>query len=94
MFSKGLSQDNGVILVNSGESIIDASIHMFFMNFDITVLWLDKNMVVIDKALAKKWHPLYYPKKPAKYILELHHSQFSEYSIGDKLVLINADDNS
>jgi len=94
MFSKGLRQDNGVLLVNSGESTINASIHMFFMNFDITALWLDKNMVVVDKVVAKKWHPFYYPKKPAKYILELHHSQFPEYSIGDKLVFLNADDNS
>ncbi len=91
MFSKELRPDYGVMLADNDESRINASIHMFFMNYDITVLWLDKNMVVVDKVLAKKWHPYYAPKKPAQYILELHHSKFSEYSIGDKLVLTGED---
>ena len=60
---------------------------MFFMNFDITVLWLDQNMVVIDKAFAKKWRPMYLPKKPAQYVVELHQEMFEKYQIGDQLFL-------
>ncbi len=92
MFSKELKPDHGLLLVNKSESKADASIHMFFMNYDITVLWLDAHLVIVDKALAKKWHPFYGPSEPAKYILELHHSQFAEYSIGDKLVLLDGQD--
>ena len=88
MFSRDLQPDSGVMLVDKDESKANASIHMFFMNYDITVLWLDKNMVVVDKVLAKKWRPYYAPEKPAQYILELHESKFSEYAVGDQLVKV------
>lgn len=91
MFSRKLKHDYGLVLVENNETRINTSIHMMFMNYDITVLWLDKQMVIIDKVLAKKWFPIYIPKKPAQYVIELHHSKFSEYSIGDKLILINGD---
>ena len=91
MFSRKLKHDHGVILVDNNETRINTSIHMMFMNYDITVLWLDRQMVIVDKVLARKWFPIYIPKKPAQYVMELHHSKFSEYSIGDKLILINGD---
>ena len=84
MFSRKLKHDHGLVLVENNETRINTSIHMMFMNYDITVLWLDKQMVIIDKVLARKWVPIYIPKKPAQYVIELH-----EYSIGDKLILIN-----
>jgi uncharacterized membrane protein (UPF0127 family) len=89
MFLKELKPDHGIILVENNETRINTTIHMLFMNYDLTVLWLDKQMVIIDKVLAKKWVPIYYSKKPAQYVVELHHSKFSEYSIGDKLILLN-----
>jgi len=89
MFSKNLKHDSGVILVEKKESRVNTSIHMMFMNYDITVLWLDKHMVIVDKILAKKWAPIYISKKPAQYIIELHHSKLTEYMIGEKLELID-----
>jgi len=91
MFSRKLKQDHGIVLVEKNETRINTTIHMMFVNYDITVLWLDKQMVVIDKVLAKKWVPIYIPKKPAQYVLELHHSKFPEYSIGDQLILLDRD---
>ena len=91
MFSRKLKLDHGVILVDNVETKMNTSIHMMFMFYDITVLWLDKQMAVVDKVLARKWAPIYIPKKPAQYVMELHHSKFSEYSIGDKLILVNGD---
>lgn len=91
MFSRKLKHDYGLILVENNETRVNTSIHMMFMNYDLTVLWLDKQMVIIDKVLAKKWVPIYIPKKPAQYVIELHRSKFPEYSIGDKLILINGD---
>ncbi len=85
MFSRELKADHGIIIVENNESRLNTAIHMMFMNFDITVLWLDKDLVVIDKVLAKKWAPYYAPKKPAQYVVELHQSMLSEYSIGDRL---------
>lgn len=89
MFVKELDLDRGIILVDHEESRINSSIHMLFMNFDILVLWLDKNLVVVDKVLAKKWKPAYLPKLPAQYVLELHPTKFSEFSIGDQLIILN-----
>ena len=91
MFSRELKQDDGLVLVEKNENRMNTSIHMMFMNYDITALWLDKQMVIVDKVLARKWVPFYIPKKPAQFVLELHQSKFSEYSIGDKLILINGD---
>ena len=86
MFSKELPLDEGIILVEQTESRLNTSIHMLFMNYDITVLWLDKNMNIVDKALAKRWRPMYVPKKPAKYVIELNQACFSKFSIGDQLI--------
>ena len=91
MFSRKLKHDYGLVLVENTETRINTSIHMMFMNYDLTVLWLDKQMAIIDKVLARKWVPIYIPKKPAQYVIELHRSKFSEYSIGDKLIFINGD---
>lgn len=89
MFSRELKPDYGLIIVENNESRINTAIHMMFMNYDITVLWLDKNMVIVDKVLAKKWIPFYSSKIPAQYIVELHQSKFSEYSIGEPLIMFN-----
>jgi uncharacterized membrane protein (UPF0127 family) len=58
---------------------------MMFMNYDITVLWLNNDMVVVDKALAKRWALYYGPKEPAQYILEIHPSRYDDFEIGDQL---------
>ena len=89
MFTKSLAPNEGLILVERQEGRLSTSIHMCFMNFDITVLWLDKNQRVIDKALAKKWRPLYLPNKPAQYVVELHKTQFNNFAVGDKLIFVS-----
>ena len=86
MFRKSLDQDEGIILADRGESRINTAIHMLFMNLNITVLWLDKNFVVVDKVLAKRWRPFYLPSKPAQYVIELHENQINNFSVGDNLV--------
>lgn len=88
MFTKELKPNQGIILVDNNETMMNTSIHMMFMSYDLTVLWLDNQMVIVDKVLARKWMPFYIPKKPAQYVAELHPSKFSEYSIGDKLIIV------
>jgi len=85
MFRNDLAENSGALLVENTESKANTSIHMLFVKFDLTVLWLDKNRVVVDKVLAKKWFPFYFPKEPAQYVLELHKSKFPDYEIGDVL---------
>ena len=85
MFTKSLPENGGILIPNKGESRINTSIHMFFMGYDITVLWLDKNRVIVDKALAKRWRPFYMSKQPAQYVVELHHDRYDDYAIGEKM---------
>ena len=87
MFKKDLEPDGGVLLVENRESRLNTAIHMLFMNFDLAVLWLDADLVVVDKVLARKWVPLYVPRQPAQYVAELHPSRYSEFEVGEQLAL-------
>lgn len=85
MFKKSLLSNEGVLLVEASDNRINSAIHMFFMNFDIAVVWIDSKMTVVDKVLAKKWKPYYAPREPAKYILETHPDLLNAYKIGDQV---------
>lgn len=87
MFTRELDPNSGIMFVENGESKVNTSIHMFFMRYDLTVLWLDSDRVIVDKVLAKKWAPFYIPQKAAQYVVELHPSKFDVFEIGDQLVL-------
>ena len=87
MFSKEIEPDRGIILVNRAESRLDSAIHMLFMRYDLTVLWLSRDQVIVDKVLARKWHPIYLPKKPAQYVLEIHPDEYANFAIGEQLEL-------
>ena len=89
MFKKQLNPNFGLFFKETSESRINTSIHMFFMRFDITVLWINKNFVVVDKVLAKKWRPYYAPKTPAQYTIELHSDRLKDFNIGDQLQVTN-----
>ncbi len=92
MFFKELKENQGIILTEKKESRISTSIHMMFMNFDLAVFWLDKNRVIVDKVLAKRWMPAYFPKKPAQYVIELHASKLSAFSVGDMITIDSGDE--
>jgi len=82
-FRARLSPDAGLILVGNRNSRLDSSIHMLFVSFDLTVVWIDSNMVVVDKVLAKSWRPAYFSKRPAQYVLEIHPERWDEFAVGD-----------
>lgn len=85
MFRKSPGQNYGLFFPGSSDSRINTAIHMFFVNFRLAVYWLDKNNVVVDKAMAERWRPLYMPCKPARHILELHENRIDAFAIGDRL---------
>lgn len=89
MFRKEINPYFGLLFKESSESRVNTSIHMFFMRFDITVLWLNRDHIVVDKTMAKKWRPFYASKHPAQYTLELHADRLLDYSIGDFLEVSN-----
>lgn len=90
MFRFRLSLDDGLLLVQSRDSRLDSSIHMFFVPFDLAVFWINSRMEVVDKVIAKSWRPAYFPKADAKYILEIHPGRIKDYNVGDKVEFKNA----
>jgi len=83
MFRPRLSRDEGLVLVGTRDSRLESSIHMFFVSFDLTVLWINSDMKVVDKVLARSWRPMYVSKQPAKYVVEIHPERWGDFEIGD-----------
>lgn len=82
-FRSHLECDEGLLLVGMRDSRLDSSIHMFFVPFDLSVIWINSKMQVVDKVLAKSWRPAYFSKQPAKYVLEIHPDRWGDFEIGD-----------
>jgi len=90
MFRPRLDPDEGLLLVEKRDSRLDTSIHMLFVPFDLAVFWINSDMVVVDKIIAKSWKPAYFPKSDAKFTLEIHPNRWGDYEIGDKVEFKNA----
>jgi uncharacterized protein len=90
MFRSCLPLDEGLLLVEKRDSRIDTSIHMFFVPFDLAVFWINSEMIVVDKVIAKSWRPAYFPKTDARFTLEIHPDRLEDYEIGDKVEFKNA----
>jgi len=89
MFHSPISIDQGLIINQNNESKIDSAIHMFFVNFDLAIIWIDQLNKVVDTCLARRWHPFYMPNKRAKLILEIHPDHLDQFGIGDQLSIEN-----
>ena len=82
-FRSRLGRQEGLLLVGKRDSRIDSSIHMLFVPFDLSVIWINSAMQVVDKVLARSWRPAYFSKVPAKYVLEIHPERWGDFEIGD-----------
>lgn len=82
-FHSSLARDDGLLLVGKRDSRLDSSIHMFFVPFDLSVIWINSAMRVVDKVLARSWRPAYFSKQAAKYVLEIHPERWTDFEIGD-----------
>jgi uncharacterized membrane protein (UPF0127 family) len=90
MFRPRLDPDDGLLLVEKRDSRLDTSIHMLFVPFDLAVFWINSDMTVVDKVIAKSWRPAYFPGADARYTLEIHPDRWADYEIGDKVEFKNA----
>ena len=82
-FRSGIPRDEGLVLVGTRDARLDSSIHMLFVPFDLSVIWINSSMQVVDKVLAKSWRPAYFSKAPARYVLEIHPERWGDFEIGD-----------
>jgi len=87
MFTKQLAVNEGALFINKSENKIDSAIHMLFMNFDIAVFWINNSNIIVDKAIAKKWYLLYYPRAKASKIFETHVNNFEQLQIGEQIII-------
>jgi uncharacterized membrane protein (UPF0127 family) len=87
MFTDPIDPWHGLLMVQPTQDRVNAAIHMFFMNYDIGVIWLNRDLAVVDSRYAKRWRPAYSPAHPAKYVLETHPDRIADFHIGDRLVI-------
>lgn len=79
LLNKKSINDEGLLLMNC------SSIHCFFMKFTIDVVYLSKEMVVMDKETVKPWK-IGKIVKNTKHVLELPEGTANNILIGDKIV--------
>lgn len=84
-----LSAGRGLLLADTSESQLNSGIHMLGMSFDLTIVWLDKNLKVVDVCRARRWRSFLFPRKPARFVIECGVSRYEDFHIGDKLTLQN-----
>jgi uncharacterized membrane protein (UPF0127 family) len=82
-FRSALGRDEGLLLVGKEDSRLDSSIHMLFVPFDLSVIWINSALQVVDKVLARSWRPAYFSKQPARYTLEIHPERWADFEVGD-----------
>jgi uncharacterized membrane protein (UPF0127 family) len=86
-FRRALDEDEGILLVGGRESRIETAIHMLFVFFPITAIWLDRNGRVVDVRLARPFRPLYVSRAPARDVLEGPPALLGRVQMGDQLRL-------
>jgi len=82
-FRARVAPEEGLLLVGKRDSRLDSSIHMLFVSFDLSVIWINAALQVVDKVLAKSWRPAYFSRQPARYVLEIHPQCWGDFEIGD-----------
>jgi len=90
MFVRHLDKDSGLLLVQGRDSRLEASIHMLFMWIDLAVIWINKDLEVVDTCLARRWRPAYFPRLPACYVLETGPEHLKDFKPGDKVSINEA----
>ncbi len=86
-FRRSLPPDEGLLFVEPVASRMGTSIHMAFVFFDIGVVWLADDGVVVDAQLAKPFRPYYAPRAAARYYLEATPELLTWVKIGERLTI-------
>jgi len=90
MFRASLEPNGGLLLVQGRDSRLDSAIHMLFVFMDLGIVWINSEKAVVDSVLARPWRPAYVPRRPARFILEVHPARLAEFQVGDRVEFQNA----
>jgi len=83
-----LNPGEALILVKPADSVVNSSIHMFFVFFPIAAVWINSQGRVTSAQLARPWRPYYASPKPARYVLETSPAFLSRIAVGDMVDFI------
>jgi uncharacterized protein len=86
-FRRALAPDEGLLFVEALESRLGTAIHMFFVFFDIGVIWMNAAGDVVHTVVARPFRPYYAPSAPARYYLEAAPALVHEVQVGERLVI-------
>jgi len=84
-FRLGLKPGEALILVKPSDSVLNSSIHMFFVFFPIAAVWINNQGRVTSAQLAKPWRPYYASPEPARYVLETSPDFLNHIAVGDEV---------
>lgn len=87
-FRRYLAPTDGLVLVNNKDDRLNSAIHMFFVFFDLAVIWVNTEGKVVDTVLAKPWRPHYAPQSPARYVIEGHPDILNLVKPGDHITFV------
>lgn len=90
-FRRDLPPEWGLLLTQKRETRLDAAIHMMFMRIDLGVIWLNSAGKVVDTCLARRWRLAYFPRHPARYILETSVDYLPYFRIGERVQIVELD---
>ena len=84
-FRSALEPGEGLVLVDKGDSKMNAAIHMLFVPFDLGVIWVNDAGVIVDTVLAKPWRLSYTPQAAARYVIETEPAKLGDIQIGEHI---------
>lgn len=84
-FRPSLPADGALILDQGSDSRLNSAIHMFGMLFDLSIVWVNEAMEVVDVRLAYAWKSIFIPRRSARYVIECSADRHEDFHIGDKL---------
>ncbi len=87
-FRRRLEPGEALIIVHSEDSVVQTSIHMFFVFFPIAAVWINSDGKVTSAQLARPWHPYYASPEPARYVLETSPAFLDRISVGEEVEFV------
>ena len=84
-FRARLAPGEALILVEEMDTMMNSSIHMFFVFFPIAAVWINSRGKVTSAQLAKPWRPYYASPAPARYVLETSPDFLNRIAVGDEV---------